>query len=305
MPWEQTAPEGDGESMSGREADGTVRRGLYQTALRGLTEGYSRPIVATISLLRRNAMTMTDEEKFLFDLQGYLVIRGALTVDEVSELNEIADDRFPSTTGPDAYRRALVSLWGEPYKRLIDHPRIVPYLVELLGPKFRLDHDYCIFMSGGSDGLLLHGGNSIENDHWYRYKDGVMRNGLSVVSYALSDTGPGDGGFICVPGSHKSNVEHLLPEPLRMLEESRPYVVQPEVLAGDAILFTEALVHGTLPWRAAHERRALLYKYSPGYSTWAREFYDADKFGVLTERQRRILTPPSREERPDVIGGAV
>ena len=250
-------------------------------------------------------MPITDEEKFLFDLQGYLVIKDVLTEDEVSELNEIADEKFPNTTGPDAQRRALVSLWGEPYIRLIDHPKIVPYLVELLGPKFRLDHDYCIFMKQGDDGLQLHGGNSIENDHWYRYKDGVMRNGLSVVSYALSDTGPDDGGFICVPGSHNSNVARLLPEPVRMLQESRPYVVHPEVRAGDAIFFTEALVHGTLPWRASHERRALLYKYSPGYSTWAREYYDADMFGDLTDRQKRILTPPSIEERPDVIDGVV
>ena len=33
-----------------------------------------------------------------------------------------------------------------------------------------------------------------------------MYNGLVVVSYALGDVRPGDGGFAAVPGSHKSNL---------------------------------------------------------------------------------------------------
>ncbi|HZP81290.1 MAG TPA: hypothetical protein VFB21_06615 [Chthonomonadaceae bacterium] len=33
-----------------------------------------------------------------------------------------------------------------------------------------------------------------------------MRNGLTVVAYNLKDVNPGDGGFGCVPGSHKSNL---------------------------------------------------------------------------------------------------
>ena len=32
--------------------------------------------------------------------------------------------------------------------------------------------------------------------------------------------------------------------------------------AGDVVLFAEATTHGTLPWRADHQRRSLLYKYT-------------------------------------------
>lgn len=32
--------------------------------------------------------------------------------------------------------------WGKPLRNLLDHPRITPYLSNLLGEKFRLDHDY-------------------------------------------------------------------------------------------------------------------------------------------------------------------
>jgi hypothetical protein len=39
--------------------------------------------------------------------------------------------------------------------------------------------------------------------------------------------------------------------------------------AGDAIIFSETCTHGTLPWTAAHQRRAILYKYSPGHLAYA------------------------------------
>ena len=51
-----------------------------------------------------------------------------------------------------------------------------------------------------------------ETDHWYYYSDGIMRNGLTVATWALTDVGPGDGGFVCVPGSHKTNFLPDLPD---------------------------------------------------------------------------------------------
>ena len=42
-----------------------------------------------------------------------------------------------------------MSQWGPLFLDLIDHPRVVPYLLELVGPKFRIDHDYNIFMHRG------------------------------------------------------------------------------------------------------------------------------------------------------------
>ena len=224
---------------------------------------------------------MTNEEKLMVDLEGYLVIKDVLTPDEVAEMNEIANRVFPRKPGdPANMRTSRVSLWGEPFKRLIDHSKIVPYLIELIGPKFRLDHDYCIFMTEGAKGGSLHGGEDggrpggNEGDHWYKYRDSVMRNGLCVITYFLTDAAEGDGGFACIPGSHKSNFLSCIPPEVRRFERIPHYVVQPAVKAGDALFFTEALVHGTMPWRAKHERRALLYKYSPGHSAWSGNYYE-------------------------------
>ena len=92
---------------------------------------------------------MTGEEKFQVDLEGYLVIKNILTDDEVAEMNAIIDK---------SDRQGAPSLWGEPFKRLIDHPKILPYLIELLGPHVRLDHDYSLFMEKGQGRGRLHGG---------------------------------------------------------------------------------------------------------------------------------------------------
>ena len=127
---------------------------------------------------------MNAEEKFIFDLEGYIVIKNVLTDEEVARMNREADIAFPSTAEDAADRRTNnVSQWGPSFQALMDHPKIMPYLVELLGPKVRIDHDYCIFMTEGGRSGGLHGGETDrEADHWYKYRDGVMRNGLHLLS---------------------------------------------------------------------------------------------------------------------------
>ena len=243
---------------------------------------------------------MTPEEKFVFDLQGYIVIKNVLTKEEIEKINKISDRIFPRDySNKDSNmgglrRTANVSKWDPACQRLIDHPKVTPYLKELLGPTFRLDHDYCIFMSRGGQGGNLHGGPETANGcQFYKYHNDTMQNGLSVLTFFFADAGPGDGGFICVPGSHKSNFLSDMPADVRELKRVEPYVVQPVAKAGDALFFTEALVHGTTPWNADHERRTFLYKYSPGHISWSRTYYKAEDYFNPTDQQQRILSPPS------------
>ena len=242
---------------------------------------------------------MNDEERFLFDLEGYLVVRNALSPRDVAEINRIADERFPDDE-PGRHGEWSTLPWGEPLKRLIDHPTIMPYLVELLGERVRLDHDYAIFMKQGESRGGLHGGTG--GTHWYHYRNGRMSNGLTVVTWFLTPAPAGAGGFACVPASHKSNFDAGdIPEEVRSFERPAPYVVQPAVEAGDALIFTEAVIHGTMAWRSPTERRALLFKYSPGHSSWARDWYGRFDPGELSPRQRRMLAPPSVEGHEAVV----
>lgn len=252
---------------------------------------------------------MTDEERYLFDLQGYLVIKQALASEQVAELNgwiteqSEQDPRFDGNVEhlqiPDFIG------WGQPFLNLLDNPKVVPYLKEILGASPRLDHHYAVFLKPGSKkGLPLHGGATpYDPSQFYHCINGVFYNGLSVVAYALTDSPLGDGGFACVPGSHKSNF--TLSEDICWYRKPFPAVIQVPLQAGDCILFTEALTHGTLPWKGEGIRRTLFLKFSPGYMAWANTTYlqmtateevipDVEN---LTETQRILLQPPSVWQR--------
>jgi hypothetical protein len=246
---------------------------------------------------------LTNEEKFRFDLEGYLVIPGVLSIEECAALSAQCNDHWPRQPEDGPFRRtADISKWGKPFLDLMDHPKVLPYLIELIGPRLRADHDYSIFMQSDAPGQLLHGGPFLfESDHWYQYTDGTMRNGLMVATWVLTDANPGDGGFTCVPGSHKTNFIKHLPEDVRAHERKPEYVRQPALKAGDVVLFTEALMHGTAPWQGVLERRALLFKYSPPHSSWAKAPYALADYPNATEQQKRLMAPPSVEDHERVV----
>jgi hypothetical protein len=76
--------------------------------------------------------------------------------------------------------------------------------------------------------------------------------------------------------------------------------------AGSALVFTEALTHGTLPWKGSHERRTLLYRYAPGNMVYGSEpsihprGYESFK-DELTPLQRALMEPPYSKRRPSLI----
>ena len=249
------------------------------------------------------ASVLTDEDKFLFDLRGYLVVKNVLDGDECEALIALADECWPRQPEDGPLRRFNgISRWHQTFVDLMDDRRLLPYLVELVGSRLRIDHDYCLFMRKRASRNVLHGGPwRFESDHWYRYHDGVMRNGLTVATWNLTDAGPGDGGFTCVPGSHKSNFLQHMPRDVARFERDADWVVQPSLAAGDVLIFTEALIHGTAQWTADHERRTLLYKYSPPHSSWAKTPYDLSAYPDATARQRRLMAPPSVEAHPRVM----
>jgi ectoine hydroxylase-related dioxygenase (phytanoyl-CoA dioxygenase family) len=256
---------------------------------------------------------MNAEEKYLFDLMGFLVVKQALSREEVIELNELIDSydlwgkaesgQEPACVNdPNFMTLGAPHTWHEPFRRLLAHPRMVPYLLALVGPKFRYDHGYTLLMRPGSKQLGLHGGNTPwDPAQQYQYRDGEMLNGLVVFSYALSDAGSDDGGFAVVPGSHKANF--AIPKRFVLLEETGTWVVRVPVKEGDVIIFSEACTHGTWPWRAQHERRSLLYKYAPGHMAWASPYpspADAPKIDY-PEQLQRILEQPYVAPNQDVF----
>ena len=207
-------------------------------------------------------------------------------------------------------------MWDEPFRRLIAHPAVVPYLADILGPRFRYDHGHAMLMTRGGRPLDLHGGRvPWEPAISYEVAAGRIHCGLVVAHYALCDVSPGDGGFCVLPGSHKSSF--ACPESFKPLTEPGPWVEPVPLRAGSVVLFTEALTHGTPPWAAEHERRALFYRYTPGHMAFVGRYSEDGRehpggawpqpahtgTDDWTPAERRMLEPPYVWKRPDTDTG--
>ena len=200
--------------------------------------------------------------------------------------------------------------WREPFRDMLAHPGIVPYLHAILGKGFRLDHlPSLIGMRRGAEGHMLHGssGPGFDPHQYYIFQDGQMHNGLTVVSWQLTDVNPGDGGLCLIPGSHKCNF--ALPLGLKSYEQYQEFVKPITCKAGDVVIFTEAVTHGTMPWQSEHQRRSILIRYSPGNLAYAKHYVSWPEAYVdgLSEEQRAVMESPYhiRLERPvlDDTGG--
>ena len=155
-------------------------------------------------------------------------------------------------------------------------------------------------MRDSSDGLRLHGSNTpYDPPEFYHFRNGSMYNGLTVVSWNLVDTGPDVGGFLCIPGSHKSN--YPCPEEVQSAHDQAPCALVPRVRAGSAVIFTEALTHGTSPWKGTQERRSLLFKYSPAQQSWGPDYPSPPTRVELTPRQRLLFRRPYFARHPSLF----
>jgi ectoine hydroxylase-related dioxygenase (phytanoyl-CoA dioxygenase family) len=246
---------------------------------------------------------LTEHERYFFDVNGYVVLDDVLTREEVAHLNAVMDAQNlpPATETIESQRFGGFFLWDEAFRRLINHPRVLAVLAEVIGEKLRLDHAYGILMSPNTDGLHLHGGGTpYDPAQYYVFRNGRMYNGLTVASWALVDVRPGEGGFCCIPGSHKANVP--LPNDVRHYTARTDWVRQVPQRAGSVAIFTEALTHGTLPWRAPYDRRSLLLKYSPSHLAWGRAHPPSPELYELLDPQQRLLfEPPYIHRRERVV----
>lgn len=256
---------------------------------------------------------VSETERYFFDVNGYLVVKDALSKRERDGINAAIDrgvyNRPEHKTAQGHYETYLDN--NTALRGLIDNPRVLPYLHAFMGAEraesyampgqppspIRLDHSYFIFSEPGTPRGTLHLGNTpYVPSCSYHVRDREIFSGLTVVSYVLNEVPPGQGGFACIPGSHKANFP--CPKDYAQLSDLSS-VVSPKVSPGDAILFTEALTHGSMPWNASHMRRALFFKYTPHHIAWAHPRWSPAVRDQCTPGQRALLEPPYVVDAPD------
>ena len=258
---------------------------------------------------------MTEEQKYLFDLQGYLLVPGLLTGEQVDRYNSELDrliatpaDQYPgnavkqeksdvdSVNGTDIEIRNITEC-GEPFEQLIDHPVVLEYLKQMIShPKMRMTHAYVI-IRGQGDATPLHRGRiPIVGQCLYRFENGRFHCNMIKVVMCLTDLEPGDGGFSVIPGSHKSNFPCAY-----FVKGNRekshhpddvPVLVELTARAGDAIFFTEDLTHGARTNKTGKQRRNLYYTYQPSYLPDWMEPASDELMARLTPQQREMMEAP-------------
>ncbi len=264
--------------------------------------------------ITKETVEMTADEKYLFDLLGFVVVKDVLSGEHLELANQ-AIDSMELTQSPEYFGEST-ALKGEnsstrlgetgsllalpkplcdPFREMLAHPKTTPHLNTILGEGWRLDHGPgLIAMDKGCSGGMLHG--NFDNAPYF-YREGKIFTGLCVIEYLLADEGPGDGGISVVAGSHKANL--TCPDKMRKWEQYQEYVTEVHGKAGDAIIFSEACTHGTLPWKGDHQRRAILFKYNAGHMSWGggglRE--PVPYWDELTEAQQAALLLPSHHSR--------
>jgi hypothetical protein len=266
---------------------------------------------------------MTDRENYLFDLRGFLVVKEALTAHEVAALNDALDaniDRrvvaepatadFEALAGERRYEfRDLLTWpqpWCQPFRDLIAHSALTPYLDEVLGMNWHLDRmPEALLYGKGTEGHALHpyGVGWTQPGRYYAEDSGEIRNGAIVVEFLLSDQIEGQGGFSCIPGSHKSRI--VRPESISRFLEDADIVATPPAAAGDLIIFTESVSHGALPWQADHDRRVLLYRYTAATVHFGPSMYEVTFpawVDELSPAQRAAMEPAHFYDRPNPDG---
>ena len=259
---------------------------------------------------------VTEMDRYLFDLNGYLILKNALSADEVDAMNQTYDDvqKFSETMDSqmgwfgnvrinNSGRQEGLGMQqlyeaGPVWEELIDHPSWFEKIKHFVGTddpeNFDGHHgpafiDECFGTIRGPGGAQrLHSGGHVGTIRTqFRYHAGKFHCGQVNVLMALTDIGPGDGATMVVPGSHKA--QHAPATEDLSRTDLFPGAVEICGTPGTAILFHNALWHSQGPWNKNDGARIMLYyAYEHPWMIASQEHWGYSKAfynGLSTERR--------------------
>jgi len=243
---------------------------------------------------------VSPEERFLFDLQGFLLLRGVLSSEECQSLLETIEnikERFAAhpedvppgkspafeTATPGQIRFNGLFRMDPAFDKLIDQPGVLQYLKTFMSQP-HLGNAWMIQKSiGAASGGWHRGVTPID----YAFRNGQSRTRMLNVVYFLTDNGPDDGCVVAIPGSHKCNLD-LNWGNYHGLE--MPGSVPVTGKAGDVFMFSEATVHNGLPKTTDGLRTNLYFNY-------VEHDFSVMTFDATDANHRHYAMPPSVRQR--------
>ena len=237
---------------------------------------------------------MTPEQRYFFDLTGYLHLEGVLQGEPLRAAQEAAQryidtppEQLPEGLSIDLEREHFnwylyAFAFDKALERLAIHPETWPIVLEMTGGKPRLGGGNMMVDAHGKPFHPLHSGHEITfkqgQPGWRQtfVKNGKIHNNDLVFFFYLTDVHPGDGGLIVVPGSHKANFprenSYFYPESYSADGGYNDDYFSTEVpegvtnftpSAGDVVIISEHLTHGALSWVPQdRDRRFLTLRYT-------------------------------------------
>jgi len=241
---------------------------------------------------------MTDEQKFFFDLHGWIMLPSVLTADEIEALKK------------EVYDGAKQAYQGE-LQTLLDHPAINGILNEILSEDPYPGEDYynyrCenSFITVREPGWKKPGTNTPHvvrppqqaNAMRYQVAGNNIFSGLTRVVWELEDVKAGLGGTTFLSGSHKAHFNYGGPDPYRpnisesAWEESlHQAMAEYDCPAGSVIIFTESLLHAANDWTNPDNSRCAVFNcYNSLWAQWHKVSLSHESIEAMPPRRRTLF----------------
>jgi len=275
------------------------------------------------------------EVDYLFDLHGFLILKGAVAREDVQQMNRWVDDHWDYVANPgkrfgpdeggqwignvethtysggDGCNFQNIVEGGDVFQRLIDYPAWIGRVRRYLNPTNGVTiHENLLNVRGKGGYIGIHGGGHIPYSYLtFRQENTAewMVGQINVIA-ALHDIGPGDGPTTLIPGSHKC----AMPHPALMNGDGSNTVyrsdkaaglsrgmVEMHVEAGDVLFFCDTITHGSAARTKDGYRRMVLYRYSPRWIRTRFNYQPSPEFWArLTKEQREIIQPIGPRRAP-------
>ncbi len=239
---------------------------------------------------------LTQEQKYLFDKNGWLLVPGVLTDSEVEEMRDFC---YRLKHSPETIPQHHRSTYGGPLEQLTDHPVVVafgneflasPYLASDVCYGFRMEMSFLALRSTKDEAPFTfhaHNGNGLwrmpGDCHQYACLPGQAYSGLTRVVWELNPVEKGDGGTMFITGSHKA--AYTAPEGAHT--QNWEFWDTYACPAGSVIIFTEAVTHSGQPWQNSDTDRVAVFN----------AYNSVDKRWSLSRPPQALLEkmPPKRQ----------
>jgi len=269
---------------------------------------------------------------YLFDLNGYFVLEGAVQREDLAAMNEWVDEHWEFIDHPkgdddtsrwigrvetqsygkeDGVNFQNIVDGGAMFEKLIDHPAWIDLVRKYIAANNGLAiHENFLTVRGKGGHLYIHSGGHFPRQYFTfrNHNTGEWMVGMINVLIALEDIGPGDGGTVLIPGSHKVAEVHprleVDGEGVGSLDDGRfagtaTGMQEIHLKAGDALFFTDAVTHGSAERTNDGYRKTVVYRYTPKHTRTRFNIEQSQAFLERLTDARRAIVDPVPVRRPE------